>query len=180
MATFHDIYLQYYARAYRFVKSYVRDAEASKDIVSEAMVALWHTYDESRETTLLPYLYKILRNRSLDYLKGERRKLQVLSTDDYQRGDLELRIQSLSDSPPDMIFSAEVQKILDETLAQMPSRTAEIFRLNRLEDKTYQEIADLYNISQKGVEYHMSKALRLLREALKDYLPLATILLLLS
>lgn len=34
------------------------------------------------------------------------------------------------------------------------------------------EIAETLNISVKGVEYHISKALKALRVALKDYLPL--------
>lgn len=170
--TFHEVYQQYYSRAYRFVKSYVRDAVATEDIVSESMVALWQQYDENRSPSQLPFLYAILRNRSLDYLKSQRRRSNVAVLDDWRAGDLELRIRTLSESPEQMIFSDELRRLVDEALAAMPERTAEIFRLCRDEGKTYQEVALIYGISTKGVEYHMSQALKTLKAALSDYLPL--------
>lgn len=170
--TFHEVYQQYYSRAYRFVKSYVRDTVATEDIVSESMVALWQQYDESRSASQLPFLYTILRNKSLDYLKSQRRHPSVSDIDDWRSGDLELRIRTLSESPEQIIFSDELRRLVDEALAGMPERTAEIFRLCRDEGKTYQEIAVIYGISTKGVEYHMSQALKALKAALADYLPL--------
>lgn len=169
--TFHEVYQQYYSRAYRFVKSYVRDAVATEDIVSESMVTLWQQYDESRGASQLPFLYTILRNRSLDYLKSQRRHSSVSDMDDWRSGDLELRIRTLSESPEQIIFSDELRRLVDEALAAMPERTAEIFRLCRDEGKTYHEVAVIYGISVKGVEYHMSQALKSLKSALSDYLP---------
>ena len=170
--TFHEVYQQYYSRAYRFVKSYVRDAVATEDIVSESMVALWQQYDESRGASQLPFLYTILRNRSLDYLKSQRRHSSVSDMDDWRSGDLELRIRTLSESPEQIIFSDELRRLVDEALAAMPERTAEIFRLCRDDGKTYQEVASIFGISTKGVEYHMSQALKTLKASLSDYLPL--------
>ncbi len=44
--------------------------------------------------------------------------------------------------------------------------------LNRFEGKKYAEIASQLNISVKTVEAQMSKALRVLRDHLKDYIHL--------
>jgi len=170
--TFHEVYQQYYSRAYKFVKSYVRDAVATEDIVSESMVLLWQQYDENRSASQLPFLYTILRNKSLDFLKSQRRHSNVSDMDDWRSGDLELRIRTLSESPEQMIFSDELRRLVDDALAAMPERTAEIFRLCRDEGKTYQEVAAIFGISAKGVEYHMSQALKTLKSALSDYLPL--------
>ena len=41
--------------------------------------------------------------------------------------------------------------------------------MSRFENKTVKEIAEETNITAKGVEYHITKALRI---NLKDYLPL--------
>ncbi len=169
--TFQEIYEQYWSRSYKFVKSYLRDPEESEDVVAEAMVALWKNYDEGRSVTALPFLYTILRNKSLDRLKSRRRTAQSGTSADWTDGDLELRIQSLTDTPESVVFSQEIKSIIDSTLSAMPERTAEIFRLNRLEGKTYAEIAVIYGISEKGVEYHMSSAIRALRKALQDYIP---------
>lgn len=44
--------------------------------------------------------------------------------------------------------------------------------MSRFENKTNKEIAEELQLTVKGVEYHITKALKPLRENLKDYLPL--------
>jgi RNA polymerase sigma-70 factor, ECF subfamily len=51
-----------------------------------------------------------------------------------------------------------------------------VFKLSRFEELKYQEIADQLEISIKTVENHMGKALKIMREQLRDYLPLVIIL----
>ncbi|MEI3119291.1 MAG: hypothetical protein V8T12_11930 [Parabacteroides johnsonii] len=43
--------------------------------------------------------------------------------------------------------------------------------MSRYEGKNYQTIAKETNLSVKSIEFHISKALNLLRKELKDYLP---------
>ena len=52
-----------------------------------------------------------------------------------------------------------------------------VFKLSRFEELKYAEIAEQLNISVKTVENHMGKALKIMREQLKDYLPLILVLL---
>ena len=49
--------------------------------------------------------------------------------------------------------------------------------MSRFDDLKYQEIADRLGLSVKTVENQMGKALRILREELRDYLPLLLIFL---
>ena len=44
--------------------------------------------------------------------------------------------------------------------------------LSRYENKSYKEIAVLMNITPKGVDFHINKALKMLQTNLKDYFPL--------
>ena len=44
--------------------------------------------------------------------------------------------------------------------------------MSRFENKMNKEIAENLGITVKGVEYHISKALKEFRISLKDYLPL--------
>ena len=70
------------------------------------------------------------------------------------------------------IFSHEIQTIIHNTLQSLPEQTRRIFEMSRFENKTVKEIAEETNITAKGVEYHITKALKVLRIKLKDYLPL--------
>lgn len=86
--------------------------------------------------------------------------------------ELSLRISTLEACSPNDIFSNEIERIVRQTLYQLPQQTRQAFILSRFKEMSNREIAETLNISVKGVEYHISKALKALRVALKDYLPL--------
>lgn len=175
--TFHELYTEYYPRAYRFVKSYVNDAAAAEDIVSESMISLWRSYDTARGggKSILPFLYTVLRNKSLDYLRSKRVRFGE-AVDSWEQQELELRISSLNCATEESIFSDEIYDIVNRTLAEMPQRTRDVFKYSRFEGKSYLEISRMFGITDKGVEYHMGLALKMLRAALKDYLPSLSLL----
>jgi RNA polymerase sigma-70 factor (ECF subfamily) len=85
--------------------------------------------------------------------------------------ELEIRTNILEANDPNDIFSIEVQQIIESTLNSLPDRTKEIFMMKHFGNKPYKEISDFFNISVKGVDYHMMQSIKALRSALKDYLP---------
>ena len=160
-----------YARACRYVQSYVTDKAAAEDIVSEGMLVFWRKRDSVREDAAQAFLFTILRNKALDYLRKERTHRRIsLSMDEAQLRDLDLRISSLDENTPEKVFSTELTRVIRESIDALPERTRDIFKSHRFGEKTYGEIARLYGISEKGVEYHICKALQTLRKSLKDYL----------
>ena len=62
----------------------------------------------------------------------------------------------------------------------LPARTRAVFRLIRSEEMSYKEVAETLGISLNAVEKEMMKALAFLRQALKDYLPILAIPILLT
>lgn len=170
---FNEIYTKFYRKSYLYVKSYIHDDMASEDIVTEALIRLWKRMKKETINPVSPFLFTILRNLSLDYLKHEAIKLNVHnSIANILNRELEIRTAALESSNPDDVFSHEVQRIIERTLNSLPARTREIFILSRFENKSHKEIAEIYNISVKGVDYHILQSLKDLRTALKDYLPL--------
>lgn len=67
---------------------------------------------------------------------------------------------------------AEQQRIsLLQAVAELPERTREIFRLNRLEGLTHAEVARQLGISDSSVQKHLSKALAYVMQRLQDSAP---------
>lgn len=171
--TFNKIYQTYYRRSYLYAKSYVHDDLAAEDIASEALIKLWGKMKESSIDYVEPLLVTILKNKSLDYLRHlevERQAFENMT--DWEKKEIAIRISSLEACEPDEIFSGEIQQIVSRTLKGLSEQTHRIFILSRFENMSNKEIALQMNMSVKAVEYHISKALRALRIALKDYLPL--------
>ena len=175
--SFNEIYTAYYRKSYLYVKSYIHDDMAAEDIVSDALIKLWERMKRETVDPIRPYLFAILKNKSLDYLKHQTIKRGVHdAVHDALKRELEIRTTTLEASDPNDIFSNEIQQIIETTLNSLQVRTREIFIMSRFGNKTHKEIAAYYHISVKGVDYHINQSVRELRSALKDYLPFLGIL----
>lgn len=171
--SFNEIYTSYYKKSFFFAKSYVHDDLAAEDIASESLIKLWEKLKTEKIDYIEPLLLTILKNKALDYLKHEEVKRTAFeSMVDWHQQELSIRISTLESCDPNEIFSDEAESIIRETLKLLPEQTRRIFLLSRFENKSNKEIAEQMGISIKGVEYHISKALKALRITLKDYLPL--------
>lgn len=170
---FNEIYTAFYRKSFLFVKSYVHDESVAEDIVSESLIKLWERMKQQTIEHLQPFLLTILKNKALDYLKH-----QAIQQKTYQslhenlNRELEIRISVLQACDPEEIFSSEIQQIIQKTLAELPEKSREIFMMSRFENKSNKEIADIFNITVKGVDYHIALSTKALRVSLKDYFPL--------
>lgn len=170
--SFSELYTQYYKRSFLFAKSYVRDEMAAEDIASESLIQLWETL--KRETVNIPLalLTTILKNKALNYLKHQSVEWEAMENiSDKLERDISYRIATLQACNPEEMFSSEITRILKDTLASLPEQTRRIFIMSRYEQMSVKEIAEKQQLTPKSVEYHITKSLKVLRVALKDYLP---------
>lgn len=170
---FKDFYEKNYFRSFYFVKSYVHDEMIAEDIVMESLAKCWELDDSKQIEITDPFLFTILKNKSLNYLKQEIiRKSTYEKLSEKSERELMMRISSLRACDPQDLFSSEIKKIINETLASLPKQAQQIFQLSRFENRPVKEIAQRMGITVKGVEYHITRTLKILRIALKDYLPI--------
>lgn len=173
MIDFNQLYKDYYKRSFCFVKSYVYDDGVAEDIVSESLVSLWQVTRKEEVHHPLSLLLTILKNNSLNYLKAEERRLEAMnSMSDMLMRDLNYRINGLDACDPQEVFSSEITVIIEKTLASLSEQTRRVFELSRYEMLPVKEIAVRMELTPKAVEYHITKSLKALRVALKDYLPI--------
>lgn len=160
ISAFEMLFRKYYAGLVSYAYSFLKDRDASEEVVQEFFYNYWKNRKEIKiKVSIQSYLYRSIRNNSLKYIDAlaVRRKyadrvlLQTKEQAGYEDGELEL---------------AELNEIIEETLAKLPDRCSLIFRMSRFEGLKYEEIAAELSISVKTVEANMSKALRLLRERL--------------
>ena len=169
-----DEYRRCCRRCIIFAKSYTYDTAQAECMAEEAMVILWKRMQKGeRIERLMPFLFTTVRNLALNYLKHKQADIRAREgmASDRDR-EIQLRLCSLNECNPSKLYQADIQEIIDDTLKHLGERTETIFRLSRFEGLTNREIAAELGISEKTVEYHMSKALKELRVSLEDYLPM--------
>ena len=170
---FNQFFLNYQQRFIHFAYMYVRDEALAEDFVIEAMMYYWENRERLPDGVNIPaYVLTALKHKCIDHLRHQ--QIHQLASEEISQiysWELSTRITSLEEFEPNEVFTKEIQEIVYKTLAALPKQTRRVFMMSRYENKTHREIADLLGITTKGVEFHISKAIRLLRHTLKDYLP---------
>lgn len=166
------IYQSYFSRFRGFANSYVRDEYMAENIVQDAFTSLWENRENLAEDSNIPsYLLSIIKNKALNHLAHLQTRYAVEEKIITQQArEIELRCLTLRATDPESIFSNEVQSLIRQTLNKLPDQTRQVLEMSRFEQLSNKEIALRLNISVKGVEYHVTKALKSLRIGLKDYM----------
>lgn len=176
---FEVLFNIYYPRLVYFAKEYV-PSEDAMGLVQEAFVSFWEKNPSIiSEPQLQSYLYTSVKNNCLMFLRREKIKKKYAD-------EAKLTIQNqvyrsaLEQLDTSVIAFQEIEEIIEKTLADLPQRCREVFKLSRFEGKKNPEIAEELDISIKAVEANITRAIKVFRTSLKDYLPLVAYLLMLS
>jgi len=155
---FRDSYKPLKAYAFRFVN----DLATAENMVQDVFLKLWQNrHNLVITTSLVHYLFRSVRNHSLNHLEKTR----------VRTGYLRMQLEKTQDEEDFSAFYPEIGLLekIESAISALPPKRQEIFRLAREEGLKYREIADQLNLSVKTVEAQMTLALRQLRESLKEY-----------
>ncbi len=169
---FRFVFDKYYQGLLRFSYSYTHDTFVAENIVQESYVLLWEKKHElDIHSNLHAFLTKIVKLKTWNHIEKQRRRIDIEKDlyDDFSR-ELNLKLYSLESMDVSDIYISEIEKIIQETLQALPEQTQIIFKLSRDEFLSNRKIAEQMNLSEKSIEYHISKALKVLRLELSDYL----------
>lgn len=151
------IFRLYYHPLKLFASNILSDIELAEDIVQEVFVQLWETRQSIKDISLKSYLYKIVRNKSLNQI----RHLQVRQK--HEDEILHTTNEFVEEGPQNDELKA---KILT-SIGKLPEQCKKIFIMSRINNMKHKEIAEELNISVKTVKNQVGKALKVLREELK-------------
>ena len=165
------LYQNYNERFVRLDKTYVFVREVAEDIVMESFMCYWENRWKLPPGSNEPaYISTIIKNKCLNYLHRLRTQEEAEKyLGNLEAWELNMQIATLEACNPEKLFSQEMQQLVDKALKQLPEKTLEIFIRSRYLDQRHKEIARSLGISAKGVEYHITKALKVLKETLGDY-----------
>jgi RNA polymerase sigma-70 factor (ECF subfamily) len=170
LTAFEMLFRTYYQPLCNYAFTFVQDRDEAEEIVQSTFLNIWEKRESlSIHTGVKPYLYAMVRNACLNVIKHEKIK--------QQHAAMEMAVAERStESVARTVMASELETKIYQAMDRLPEQCRLIFKLSRFEELKYAEIAQQLNISIKTVENQMGKALRIMREQLKDYLPLLIIL----
>ena len=167
---FSEMYLTYYPKLVRFAKEFVMLEEDAENITQDVFADLWERRDSMSEIeNVNAYLFRLVKNRSLDYLKRKiSEQKYVESTQTSFEIELSLKLQSLDRFDACYFLEGNDTEILIRAaINSLPKRCRDIFLMSRLEGLKYKEISERLGISIKTVECQMGRALKKIRMKLR-------------
>ena len=163
-AAFEQMFKTHFKRLHAYAFTILRDEIQAEEMVQQVFFKLWERNENLSLTgSISSYLYRAVHNESLNYIKHQKvRSNHQLSVAYSMKNEVE--------HPAKKIMASELEKKIHLALNELPEQCRTIFQMSRFDELKYREIADKLGISVKTVESQMSKALRLLRVKLVDFL----------
>jgi RNA polymerase sigma-70 factor, ECF subfamily len=169
---FKVIFNKYYPRLYYFILEFVPMNDIAENIVQDTFFTLWNKRHELTDNTNFgAYLFTVAKNNCIYNLRNQKYRKKLFIENYISENEINTNIDVLSSIDSSAYVFEEIEKIIRETLDELPPQCRKVFMLSRFEEKKNKEIADELSISVKVVEKHITKGLKLFKAALKDYLP---------
>lgn len=141
---------------YKVSHTYCHDREEFQDLVQEIISQLWMAYPKYDERyKFSTWMYRIALNTAISFFRREKRHKATF-------GALDTQLLRIADAPYDDPY--------DQPLAQLRQFINQMDRMNKalmllyLEDKSYQEIADILGITVTNVGSKLNRIRQQLRK----------------
>ncbi|MFW0715292.1 RNA polymerase sigma factor [Pedobacter sp. N23S346] len=156
---FEVIYSHYCNSIYSKILKMTKDESIADDLLQDIFVKIWERKESIvEEYSFKGWIYKIAENSVFDYYRK-------LSQDVKLRSQLIITFAEIYEQTEDYLFDQERNKILTEAIQQLPTQRQIIFKLCKLDGKSYAEVAEMLGISSSTVSGQMVKAMK----AIKDH-----------
>ena len=154
---FTTLFENYYLELCEFSFRIIGKKELAEEIVADVFANIWLKRDRIIiNSSLKALLYKSTKNMTISYLR--KKKNNMLPLDDI----IEFQANNGPKTDDNIIYT-ESQNTIEELLSNIPNKSRIVFRMHRFDNLKYREIADILDVSQKTVEKHMGKALKIIR-----------------
>lgn len=145
---------------YRQLLIYVKDAPRAEELTQDIFMSVWRNREKlSAMDNFAGYVYVITRNQ---IHMAFREKLHATEE------PAEDMLQTLLTSPQHAVELKELSQAINRAIDSLPPRRQEVFKLSRLSNMSYDEIAGQLQISKSAVKQHIVEALAFLRHYLME------------
>ena len=152
------------------IYSRIRERSKTEGMAQEIFMKFWDKRSQLVIENFSAYLYTCVKHRCLNYIESK-----IVRKKHWEHYKIFLPRQD--DSTDKTIAFNDLEEALENGLNNIPKKSKMIFRLNRLEGQSVKEIAGQMNLSEKAIQYHLTRSVKELRVYLKEFLSLATLFL---
>lgn len=162
-AAFREVFHHYNRRIYPFVVKMIKREHLAEEIVQDVFTKIWIKRKLLPQISSPPsYIFTMATNRTLDELKK-------ISNDSRLIKEVMQAMERIGRNEiEEWLDGKESEHLINEAISTLPPQRQKIYRLNRMEGKSYKEIAEELNISVSTVKNQLTEAVHNIKEYLQN------------
>lgn len=161
---FTMLYRRYWEDLFITAAKALRGKEEAADVVQDVFLSLWNRRNELHiQGSLAAYLHTSVRYKCIHYIEKN------ITRRDYLSQLAEADVINSSMSAETNLQLKDMQQTINKTVAGMPAKMQEVYKLSRHEHLSHKEIAEYLSISVETVKKHIQHALHLIRTNLPPH-----------
>lgn len=161
---FEHVFKLHYPSLCAYAYSFLKDKDESEELVQQTFYVFWAKRHKIEiKQSIKSYLFRSVQNASTN-------KLKQIKTREKYKDYYKITAETYTNTASNNIQHKQLEKRLNEVIDSLPEQCKNTFKLSRFDHMKYSEISEIMGISTKTVESHISKALKILRVELKEYL----------
>jgi RNA polymerase sigma-70 factor (ECF subfamily) len=158
-------------RLVSYANRFLDDWETSRDIVQEIFLHLWENKDKLEITvSLRSYLYSSVKNQCINTIKHKVVEQKYSSSIAIQFREMEINYYQATEESFQKMNAAELANKIEQSISTLPEQCRLTFELSRNEGMKSADIAKKMDVSVRTVETQIYRALKVLKESLREYL----------
>lgn len=156
---FTEIYNRYWEILFSIAYKFSRDKELASGIVQDVFLGLWNRRSEKIIDHLSAYLATAVKFEVFKQITRAKRRKELL---------LQGPAPVVALDGDETINAVFLKEFISGEVEKLPEKCRLVFRYSRELGMTIPDIAEKLQVSNKAVEGHLTKALKILRRSLRD------------
>ena len=170
----HELVEQYQLLVYNVCNGFLHNAHDAEDLSQDIFIEVFNSAHKFRgDAKISTWLYRIAVNRSLNFIRNNRKRRFWKEIDALFGGSETQEAQEATAFVPSVetepMEASEQRSLLDQAISQLPENQRIAFTLNKIEELPYAEVAEIMELSLSAVESLIHRARVNLRKKLKNY-----------
>lgn len=158
---YKEVYEKFSKFLFQVAYNKVRDQVVAEDIVQNIFISIWEKRADLQVKDPKHYLLGCLKYAVINYIRSQVMENKYLAfSKNNSNGDEEIF---------SLIEVNDLSAIIEKGISSLPDKTQEIFRLSRFGHQSTKNISMDLKISEKTVEYHITRSIKFIKAYLKHY-----------